>query len=477
MKIIPKISLALILLLILAVNVLRFQKLDQVPAGFHVDEQASALTMHCLATEGVDARGKKMILFNRLNFGTPKPPTYIFPGILWGKVFGFSIASIRAISGAVTVLALLGFFFLGRTLFDARAGVLIVLVASISPWAWTFSRIAYEPMLSPLFLVWGFYFFFRSNKVLDLGLAGTLFSLAMYSYPPTRAQMPLMILPAIFFKWKMHGVKLNSLISFFISLIVVSIPLVQRTLDGSLMSRFDRIGIFSKEYFASIGKQGTLLDSVELFIRNFIQHFNPKFLFVSGDANLAHSTQMTGQLSWLDMVSFIFGLCLIFVFLFSWRKIKSFSKENMIILFCLVNVAIGIIPAALTWEGIPHSLRSIGSWPFVMILSGYCLWKLTKKWEYSLIGICVLAGVFSNYYLKDYFTQYKKRSYYMFESWSKDMALKAKTKEDWISFLFVHRNKDLTSRFYLMQYQGLGCTESDRVLQNFQKIFREKGYK
>ena len=44
-------------LIIVSVNICRFVNLDQSPAGFHVDELSSAVTVQCVDQEGTDALG------------------------------------------------------------------------------------------------------------------------------------------------------------------------------------------------------------------------------------------------------------------------------------------------------------------------------------------------------------------------------------------------------------------------------------
>ncbi len=41
-------------------------------------------------------------------YGSPKPPTIFYFSVLWTKLFGFSIASFRAITGFITVWTIIG---------------------------------------------------------------------------------------------------------------------------------------------------------------------------------------------------------------------------------------------------------------------------------------------------------------------------------------------------------------------------------
>ena len=100
-KIIIFTCLGFLSLICLAALLLSYWQLDRIPYGFHVDELAGSVTIGCLTTEGVDAHNVAYPVFSNVNYGTPKPPTYIYPGIVWGKAFGYSVASLRALSVTV----------------------------------------------------------------------------------------------------------------------------------------------------------------------------------------------------------------------------------------------------------------------------------------------------------------------------------------------------------------------------------------
>ena len=102
-----------------------------------------------------------------LNYGTPKPPTYIYPAVVWARVFGYSAASLRALSVTVHLLGIVGLFFLARSFFGWRYAFLTMTVASLSPWTWSLSRVAFESLFSVTFLIWGMYFFFKASQDLE----------------------------------------------------------------------------------------------------------------------------------------------------------------------------------------------------------------------------------------------------------------------------------------------------------------------
>jgi len=76
---------AILALMALLGVALHFYQINKIPYGYHVDEMSGSVALGCMATEGVDAHNVKYPLFADLNYGTPKPPTYLYPALLWAK--------------------------------------------------------------------------------------------------------------------------------------------------------------------------------------------------------------------------------------------------------------------------------------------------------------------------------------------------------------------------------------------------------
>src|SRR5438105_1036733 len=111
---IKNISTTLMILTIIVVNILRFWQLDNVPYGFNVDEMSGAVTVACMETEGVDAHLHPHPLFFEQHYGTPKPPIYTYPAIVWSKIFGHKVESLRGFTAFFNILTIVGLFLLAR---------------------------------------------------------------------------------------------------------------------------------------------------------------------------------------------------------------------------------------------------------------------------------------------------------------------------------------------------------------------------
>jgi hypothetical protein len=470
------ISLVILSLISVSASVLSYWQLDRIPYGFHVDELAGSVDIGCLSTEGVDAHGLHYPLFSNLNYGTPKPPTFLYPGLVWAKVFGYSVASLRALTVTVHLLGIVGLLFLARSLFGWRYAVLTVTIAILSPWTWGLSRVAFESLFSSTFLIWGIYFFLRPSKTWSVLLSGLFFCAAIYTYPPFRLQTPLMLITLFVYARGKVTWPLKSWLVFAGALILPAIPLAVKTLNGEIQQRFNAISIFSKDYLNSIHSPGHWWDIIGIFVNNFGQHFSGDFLFLRGDPSYVHSTRHFGILSWLDMAALLIGLAWALMLLVKKdRSNNPLVLQRSFILFLMINILIGVLPAALTNSELPNSLRITGAWPFLCLLSGFFLWQACERWWGMWILTGTLSVLFALVFFNIYFKVFPQEGKGMFAYWTLDEANQIKTDEDWLKFLYVYRYEDYNARYFLMQYRKVSCTDSSNMWENMKDLLKSRG--
>jgi len=462
LNIFKKISICFIILLVLVLNGLRFWKLDTIPNGFHVDEVGSAVTVQCFTERGCDAELTPWPLFGSMEYGQDKPPTYFYPAMLWAKVFGTTVASLRGYSVFGLLIGILGLFFLSKQLFGKAFALVVVLAATCSPWAWVVTRVALESYFAPVFAIWGLYFFWRCASWQDWALAGLLFACAMYTYPPARLQIPLMMVTLIFYEWGRRSIRWSSVISLLSVFILSLLPMVVKYINGSLSRRFNEISILNHDYLHSLGKTGTPWDIISIFSHNYILHLSPDFLFLTGDPSYVHSTRHLGIFSWMDITALI--ILIVFLILdFQRRSLVNnpVIKNQRWLLFLAANFFIGIIPAALTNQELPHALRICGSWPFMMLFTGFMWWAVAEcltVWWSAITLAGILCGGALAY---QYFTIYPQESKGMFDYWIKDIAEELKTPQDWQKFmLYVHR-RNYHIRYFLVHRLGCTCKQAN----------------
>jgi DNA-directed RNA polymerase subunit RPC12/RpoP len=441
----------LVVALIVATCVARFVSLDASPPGFYVDEAAHAMNAICIQQTGHDGHGAFMPLFSRA-LGEFTPPTLLYGEALWSTMFGTSITSFRAMAAFFSVLTIFGLFLLGSTLLDRQAGLFVALAGAVSPWSFHFSRIAWDPALAPCFLVFGAYFFLRSGKTRDALLASVALTLAMYAYGPQRVQVPLLVLLMLPLKARLTRVSLKWVAVVAVTMTVLLSPLAYAVVFGALQARFDSLSVFSAS--------GSLPAALRLFVANFFRHFDAGFLWFTGDANLRHSTGSVGHWGWLNVLAVLAGAGYLAVALFNGRRVRL-GRLELVLLFGGAAYLSGVIPAALTNEGIPHALRSIGCWPFLALFVGTIFWRLGKIQANVVPIICVVAAGFFSAYSWDYFVHYPRRAGDWFNADVKQHAETMPRGGDWARFKESFPPQfDLTRRYFAVRYGGYTCESS-----------------
>ncbi len=466
-----KLFLVAVVAMILIVNVLRFMHLESVPPGGQVDELSASVTLQCLASEGVDAHGRPYPLFGDLHYGSPLSPVHLYAGMGWVKLFGSSVSSLRSLAGVYLILGIIGLFFLARFMFGGACAVWVVFTASLSPWVWSLSRVAFESLSSlPLFIL-GLFFLLRSGKVRDSVVAGVLLALGMYAYPPMRVLIPLVIALIWGLRIFRRSFQWRSALTLFFVMGALLIPLGQLLMSSSFTRRFNEISIFREDLSGYTGTAQVMQHWLGVFWSNFLAHLSPVYLFIQGGGNGINLARGSGIFSWHEALGL--AVCLVLFIRMTgaviFRRAALRWNEAGWCGFLLCCFLLGILPVAVTNSDLPNSLRMIGSWPFGVLLAGYGLWRLAESFRPAAWGILLLALTFSSVYLNDYFKNYSQYAGGWYKPWVKEQALAAKTDIEWLEFAARNIHEDYHVRYYLMQYHKDSCSSSRAV---YEAVFR-----
>jgi hypothetical protein len=266
------------------------------------------------------------------------------------------------------------------------------------PWSFHFSRIAWDPPVGVFFLIAGLW---ASSQLKNSLVTASLLSLAAYSYSPLRIAVPLIwiLLPGITKREKI----LVSLWG-----LIFAIPLIIQMQIPEFMARSELRSLWGN-YSTNQFRNKNFVELLSIAGSQFLSHFSFKFLFISGDQNIRHSTQAFGELSWLDAFSLTGG---VLVLIYSGIKnsgCKYFDQgEKKLIIVALLGILANTLPSALTNEGTPHALRSLGSWPFYALLTGIFLTLMSKflQEKYILISTIVISLLFFGSYQFYFFKTY-----------------------------------------------------------------------
>jgi len=461
----------LIVIIFLAI-ILRVVLLNEVPNGFYSDEASIGYNSYSILQTGRDEHGKLMPLYFKA-FGEYKNPIYIYAAIPLIKIFGLNEFAVRLTSALFGTLTVLFTYFLAKELFHKRVGLWAALLLAISPWHLQFSRIAFEAISLPCLFTVGCYFLLKGmEKGKYLFYSAIPLALTFYTYAPAKVFVPLFL--AGFF-----ALNYRSLIKFkrelFLSLalaLFILVPLLIFTVYGQGQSRFNIVSIFTK-HSLNLTRDNILNDTywstslfkslsdhkffliLYSFLRNYFLHMSPNFLFFKGDSNTRHCIGGMGQLYQFEGILLVMGI--IFLVL---RK----REKHWILLwwFLIFPVASG-----LTYESVPHAIRSICGLPVFHIIaalgvvssfnyikyikinkSGY---KTGIKYLTTSVSILFLAFAVYNirYYFVRYYKVYPKKSFGVWSYGRKEIIQTAENFKgiDTYSFMGMGR-QDIFVLFY-----------------------------
>lgn len=433
--------------------VLRLTGLDSNPGPPYVDEAASAANAMCLAQAGTSAFDERWPLFVEVLVGNWEPAMIAYPSALVAYLGDGSIGSFRLIPALAVIDTILGVFFLGQELADRKTGMYAALLASLAPWSFMAGRLFWKCPFAPLFVVWGVYAFLlglRTRSLAIISLSALAFVVSLYSYQSAWAQTPLMLVVLFIVAWKENRrFALQSIIVFACVLFFVCMPLAVLLLSGGMMKRAAEVSVFGDGYAI-----GTIR-----FARNYLMHFDPRFLFWSGDSNLRHGVGGFGQLSWLDMFAwFVGGVAL-------WRApsgILSFQKLGIV---AMAGILTGAVAAAMSSEGNPHGLRANGMWPFFALTSAWLLAQVKDKivLERSVLAVSIIFILAFTFH---HFVLFPTRAQEFFSD-RLDKIARSEDADRWLKL--ARETQPVVARYYLMRYAKMSCGQAGRFVDEARK--------
>jgi len=373
------------LLAVMAISAFfRLWQLDSLPPGLYPD----------IAINGNDAldsiRDSNFKVFYPENNG--REGLFMWLITLSFSFFGASIWSIKIVSAIAGILTVLGEYLLVKELLGTRdkeqatsnakksataVALFSAFFLAVGFWHVNFSRMGFRAILLPFVLVFSFYFLFRGfrrKKITDLIASGVFFGLGFYTY--TTFRLAVLLLVAALLGWFLIYWKQKQLRRFFIlvtcllSLIfIVALPIgiyfLQHPQD--FIGRAAGVSVFKtanplEKTFESL--------AIHLGMFNFY-----------GDANWRHNVAKSPELYWPVGSLFLLGIFLAIKRFFASLKRKDIDSF-LVYFFLLSWFAFMLLASVLTYEGIPHALRSIGTIPVVFIFSGmgaYCIYDFLRK--------------------------------------------------------------------------------------------------
>lgn len=438
MKKLIKSKVFLLVIILCIAFVLRFYKLGAVPSSLNWDEVSLGYNAYSILQTGRDEYGKFMPLVLQ-SYDDYKPALYVYFTIPFVVLFGLTEFAVRAPSATAGVLAVLISYLLVLELFGKRKleildtqipssalALVTAFLLSISPWHLQFSRIAFESNVGLTINLLTFLLFLKGlKKPFFLPLAFALGAANIHMYQSERVFTPLLLagLSLVFAK-EMLRLKKWFVLSVVMAFIV-SLPFVIYIFTNqNALLRAKGVSIYSSQQLVKRASEKLLLDrqnndKIGLLLDNrrvdfvkattfgYVSHFDPNWLFITGDIARHHAPDM-GLLYIFELPFLLLGIY-IMVFL----KIPAKYKAAFFVYFFLVPV-----PASIT-SGVPHAVRTlnflptfqvftalgiIGAVSHVSRIKNYVL-SIKISLVIAIIVYCFLSILNIGYYLNQYFVQ------------------------------------------------------------------------
>ena len=372
----PLVTLGIILLLALYIA-----GVPRNPPGFYLDESSIAYNAHTIAQTGRDEYGNSWPLYFRA-FGEYKNPIYIYILAALYRLTGPSILVARALSVAMGLLAsfLLGVLALQMTK-RRSIGVIVGVIALLTPWLFELSRMVFEVALYPLALVLFLIVVHRlSDKArwsqIDIFSLALTLALLTYTYSIGRLLAPLLAAGLVFF---LNRRRLGAIIQTWTVYALTLIPLFvfNQHHPGALLARF--------HWSTYITEKSTPPQIATEFIKHYLVNISPRHLLFTGDPSQVIHIPSLGSLLIAPALVIAGGILLVL------RRHRDVPWWR----FIIYGVLISIVPASLTRDEFP-SPRLIALPIFLLVLSVPAfVWLLEEsaKWRMrrKILAVVLIA--------------------------------------------------------------------------------------
>lgn len=353
-----RIALSLTVIIALAAF-MRLWQLDSIPPGLHPDEAANGLDVFEIF------KGNHAAFFER-NGG--RESLFFYLQAVGVAVFGNTILGLRIAPAILGILSVVAVYLWASSWFNRRTALIAALLMAVSPWAVIISRDGFRAgmlmLLIPLTL-WLATKAFRSNKWYWFVGAGVSFGLGFYTYIAYR-MLPLALLAIGLFVlvWRRQWIKKywKGIAIAAVATAVTLIPLGWYALGNPAAIAGRPGGVsFTNPDLNHGNPIGTLADSTLKTVLMFNVH---------GDENYRHG--MGGE----PMLNLFVGIMFVLGILLAVTRIRRLTYFALLMVFGAM-----LLPAALTAEGIPHGLRTVGAIAPAMILAALGINYILYQWQ------------------------------------------------------------------------------------------------
>lgn len=404
-----KTEIFLVAVILLAAIFVRAYHFGAPPIGVHQDEAMAAVDAKALAEYGTDRYGMRYPVHFTAWISSQMSVLLSYCMIPFIKILGFSTVSIRLPMLIASCVGLLVLYFFGRQLAGKWAGLIVLILGTISPWHYMQSRWSFDCNLFPhVFLIAVVFLIAGFRKKPFLYVAMVFFGLCSYAYGIADYSVPLFLLFIGIYLLRQQVVNWKELTVCIVLYVIIVLPEFLSMLLTVLGKPGIETPLFTIPTFLSSNRGNDILFanfSWQQLWDNIVATITTTWW--SGDKSSTNTMVKFGPIYYVTDIFFIIGMISIIMKI---RKMEKTKRYPYVVLLGWLGMSLwaGIITKNVTINRI-----NIIFYP-VIVISGIGITWCIRKIHLLCVPIAAMYGALALLMAQMYFGSWAEisRTYY-----------------------------------------------------------------
>lgn len=379
------------------------------PIGVHQDEAMAAVDAKALAEYGTDRYGMRYPVHFTAWVSSQMSVLLSYCMIPFIKILGFSTVSIRLPMLIASCVGLLALYFFGRQLAGKWAGLIVLILGTISPWHYMQSRWSFDCNLFPhVFLIAVVFLIAGFRKKPFLYVAMVFFGLCSYAYGIADYSVPLFLLFIGIYLLRQQVVNWKELTGCIVLYVIIVLPEFLSMLLTVLGKPGIETPLFTIPTFLSSNRGNDILFanfSWQQLWDNIVATITTTWW--SGDKSSTNTMVKFGPIYYVTDIFFIIGMISIIMKI---RKMEKTKRYPYVVLLGWLGMSLwaGIITKNVTINRI-----NIIFYP-VIVISGIGIAWCIRRIHLLCVPIAAMYGALALLMAQMYFGSWAEisRTYY-----------------------------------------------------------------
>ena len=379
------------------------------PIGVHQDEAMAAVDAKALAEYGTDRYGMRYPVHFTAWISGQMSVLLSYCMIPFIKILGFSTVSIRLPMLIASCVGLLALYFFGRQLAGKWAGLIVLILGTISPWHYMQSRWSFDCNLFPhVFLIAVIFLIAGFRKKPFLYVSMIFFGLCSYAYGIADYSVPVFLLFIGIYLLRQQVVNWKELTVCIVLYVVIVLPEFLSMLLTVLGKPGIETPLFTIPTFLSSNRGNDILFanfSWQQLWDNIVATITTTWW--SGDKSSTNTMVKFGPIYYVTDLFFIIGMISIIMKI---RKMEKTKRYPYVVLLGWLGMSLwaGIITKNVTINRI-----NIIFYP-VIVISGIGITWCIRKIHLLCVPIAAMYGALALLMAQMYFGSWAEisRTYY-----------------------------------------------------------------